>query len=304
MTSSRPRPAGKRRARGSEDPRTPGEPCTIRPLESLADLRACCRLQEEVWGRGFGEAAPVSILKVTQRLGGLVGGALDGNGDLVGFVFGLTGLEQGRPTHWSHMLAVRPGLRDGGLGRQLKAWQRARCLESGVHRMYWTFDPLESRNGWLNLGRLGVVVREYVESMYGKSDSPLHRGLDTDRFVALWRLDGERTRTRLEGRGAAPPRWEDVRALPRAFPVHTEADFPRPGAAYDPSEVDGADLLVPIPADIHRIRDAEPALATDWRLATRDALAERLGRGWEVRELVRGPQALSYYLLSPVGPAG
>lgn len=302
MTSYGPGAAGERQAGGTEE--APEEPCTIRPLESLADLQACCRLQEEVWGRGFGEAAPVSILKVTQRLGGLVGGALDGNGDLIGFVFGLSGLEQGRPIHWSHMLAVRPGLRDGGLGRQLKAWQRARCLESGVHRMYWSFDPLESRNGWLNLGRLGVVVREYVESMYGRSDSPLHQGLDTDRFVALWLLDGERAEARLEGRGAAPPRWKDVRALPRAFPVHTGADFPRPGTVRPAPELDGDDVLVPIPADIQRIRDTEPALARDWRMATREALGERVGRGWEVRELVRGPDGLSYYLLVRAGADG
>jgi predicted GNAT superfamily acetyltransferase len=129
------------------NPVVASERYAVRSLDSLPELEACFRLQEEVWGRGFREAAAVSILKVSQRLGGVVGDALDESGQLVGFVFGLTGMEDGRPVHWSHMLAVRPGLRDGGLGRRLKAWQRDRCRALGVRRMYWTFDPLVARNG-------------------------------------------------------------------------------------------------------------------------------------------------------------
>jgi predicted GNAT superfamily acetyltransferase len=240
---------------------------------------------------------PVSILKAASRVGGLVGGAVGREEELVGFVFGIAGISEGCRVHWSHMLAVRPELRNEGLGLRLKAWQRERCLEMGVQRMYWTFDPLESRNGWLNIGRLGVVVREYVADMYGASDSPLHRGVGTDRFVALWTLDGWRARRRLEGR-AERPTWEDVRDLPRAFPV-TGGPAPRPVPVATPDRDEAGGVLVPIPADIQAIRTSDPELAVAWRTATRAALLPRLAKGWEVCELIRTTEPLSYYLLRP-----
>lgn len=285
-------PTGKRPPRAG--------PRAIRALRSLADLEACCRLQADVWGKGFSEAVPVSILKVAGRVGGLVGGAVGRGGELAGFVFGITGISDGCPVHWSHMLAVRPELRNEGLGRRLKAWQREQCMGMGVQQMYWTFDPLESRNGWLNIGRLGVVVREYVTDMYGASDSPLHQGLGTDRFVALWTLDGRRARRHLEGR-AERPTWEDVRELRRAFPVTGGlAPRPAPVAPADPDEADC--VLVPIPADIQAIRTSDPALAVAWRAATRNALLPRLAKGWTVDGLIRTTEPLSYYLLRP--PSG
>jgi predicted GNAT superfamily acetyltransferase len=41
----------------------------------------------------------------------------------------------------------------------------------------------------------------------------------------------------------------------------------------------------------------DPELAVAWRKATREALASRLDGGWEVQDLVRSTEALSYYLL-------
>lgn len=272
----------------------------IRELETLEDLEACVALQQEVWGERFSQLAPVSILRVSQRLGGVVAGAFDGTGDLVGFVFGLTGIEDGDPVHWSDMLAVRPRLRGGGLGRRLKAWQRSRCLERGVRRAYWTFDPLESRNAWLNLGRLGAVAREYLPDMYGASDSPLHQGMGTDRLLALWLLDSPRVEERLRGRGDPPPTAEILERLPRAFDVEMDGRLPRPvtrDATSDPDSTVADALLVPIPADIQGLKAADPDVAVSWREATRSALAPRLAEGWEVRELVRSPEPVSYYLL-------
>lgn len=268
----------------------------IRELETLEDLEACVALQQEVWGQGFSQLAPVSILEVSRRLGGVVAGAFAAN-DLVAFVFGLTGIEEGEPVHWSDMLAVRPGLRDGGLGRELKGWQRDRCLELGVRRAYWTFDPLESRNAWLNMGRLGALAREYIPDMYGASDSPLHRGLGTDRLLALWLLDTPRVEERIRGRGDPPPTADDVEGVPRAFPVEMDGQLPRPGTPERVPDRDDDAILIPIPGDIQALKAADSELARAWREATRSALAPRLADGWEVRELVRTPEPVSYYLL-------
>lgn len=270
----------------------------------MGEYRQAVAFQEAVWGAGFSERVPASLMTVTRRLGGVVAGAFQEE-ELVGFVYGMTGVEEGRLIHWSDILAVKTGLRDGGLGRRLKLFQREEVLARSVTLMRWTFDPLESRNAWLNLGRLGAVLREYVPDMYGESTSPLHRGLGTDRFVVSWELDSERVERRTGG-GSLPPAGA-FSHLPPAFPVVDDGVAPRPGTVPPDVLEQGSrhqGLRVPIPADIQGLRDRDPALAAAWRRATREVLAPALARGWEVRELVRegGSSAtVSHYVMVPPG---
>src|SRR5947209_3650376 len=147
----------------------------IRPLASYAELKACVALQRDTWGDEFSDVVPLSILKVAQRIGGVAIGAFNGT-DLLGFVFGLTGVERGKTVRWSDMLAVRPDARNLGLGRRLKEHQRTMVRELGASVIYWTFDPLVARNAHLNFNRLGVRLAEYVENMYGVTDSVLQGG--------------------------------------------------------------------------------------------------------------------------------
>jgi predicted GNAT superfamily acetyltransferase len=266
----------------------------IRPLRTMDEYRACVALQEKVWGEGFSERVPPAILMVSQRLGGVLAGAWDEEGELAGFVFGMTGWKGGEPFHWSDMLAVRPGLRGSGLGLRLKAYQREALLEAGVGVAHWTFDPLESRNAWVNLGRLGAVAREYVEDMYGQTDSPLHRGIGTDRLVVTWELASPRVAARMD-RGDAPPGPEALEEVPRALEVREQEGCLRPlgGSASG----DARKVRVPIPPDLQALKDRNPELAREWRLAVREALAPRLARGWEVRELVRHGNVSEYLVV-------
>ena len=172
----------------------------IRHLVTHQDFQACIHLQEETWGAGFSERVPSAILHIARRLGGVVAGAFDRDGSLCGFVFGLTGVEGVVPVHWSDMLAVTPRQRGQGLGVRLKAFQREDLLARGIRRMFWTFDPLEAGNAYLNLCKLGVVSNEYVVDMYGSNTgSPLHTGIGTDRLVVLWQMDDRRVTSRLGG---------------------------------------------------------------------------------------------------------
>lgn len=267
---------------------------TIRPLDTIEELRACVALQEETWGHGYAELVPPAILKVSQILGGVTAGAWDAEGTLVGFVFGMTGVRDGEIVHWSDTLAVRRGLRDGGIGTELKAHQRRVLLGRGVREAFWTFDPLQSRNAYLNFSKLGIVVREYRRDMYGETDSPLHRGIGTDRCVALWLMDAERTRRRVEGeeRGPEASAHEgDPAALTEVDPA---TELPRPGMPV--LHLDAPRVRVAIPADISAVMAASMPLAVSWREATRAALMHYLDRGWEMRELLRGPRTSDYLL--------
>jgi predicted GNAT superfamily acetyltransferase len=267
----------------------------IRPFGTIEEYRACEKLQEETWGEGFSERVPAAILKVAQILGGISAGAYAPDGSLVGFVFGMTGLRNGELVHWSDMLAVKRGIRDGGLGTRLKAYQRQVMMEHGLTKMHWTFDPLQSRNAYMNFSKMGIVVREYAENMYGELDSPLHRGIGTDRFIALWLMDSERVRRRMAGEERGPgPEGQS------AYPAALGANLREGGRPPEPGRVlmgmEDPVVSVAIPADISAIMVESMELAVAWRLGTRLALTHYMDRGYEVRELVRGQQA-SHYLL-------
>ncbi len=90
------------------------------------------------------------------------------------------------------MLGVVDDYRNAGVGRRLKLAQREEALARGIDLVEWTFDPLEIKNAFFNIERLGAIVRRYVQNQYGITASPLHGGLPTDRCVAEWWLRSPR----------------------------------------------------------------------------------------------------------------
>ncbi len=84
------------------------------------------------------------------------------------------------------MLGVLPEYRNHGVGRQLKLRQRDDALARGIDLIEWTFDPLEIKNAYFNVERLGAIVRRYrAQSIRGvvepsarrASDRPVRRGV-------------------------------------------------------------------------------------------------------------------------------
>lgn len=273
---------------------------TIRPFASLEECQACADFQEEIWGRGFSEKVSAAILMIANRLGGLAAGAFDDAGSLHGFVFGLTGVMDGHPVHWSDMLAVRDAGRDRGLGTRLKLYQRDVLSGRGVHDMRWTFDPLQGRNAHVNFSKLGIICREYVENMYGETDSPLHRGIGTDRMVALWLMNSSRVVSRLEGTGK-PPSLEDLPGATTVLPWKSGGRFPSPGTGV--LGLQEPRLLVTVPAVLEDVMRVELPLAVEWREATREVFLHYFSRGYAAREFLRG-DVVSYYLLEGPGAGG
>jgi predicted GNAT superfamily acetyltransferase len=127
---------------------------------------------------------------------------------LVGFAMALPGISGGRPYLHSHMLAVNPAYRNQGIGRRLKLFQREEALARGINRMEWTFDPLEIKNSFLNIARLGAIVRLYAPNFYGVSSSRLHGEVPTDRLCAEWWLDSDWVGSNLGGKPVSMPSVE------------------------------------------------------------------------------------------------
>lgn len=271
----------------------PDRQIEIRPLRTHDEFAHCVDLQNDVWGAEFSERVPAALLKVTQRIGGIAAGAFDGD-DLVGFVFGMTGLERDRLVHWSDMLAVREDMRDHGIGRRLKEYQRDALRARGITRMYWTFDPLVSRNAHLNINRLGAYVVEYVPNMYGAdTTSVLHRGLGTDRFVVAWDLDREAS--------AATRVSQTVRDAPLLNPVGADGLPVVPDLAGRPTNVA---VRIAVPKAIDQVQAGSIATATRWRVSTRCAILWAVDAGYRVTGFLHEDAAdCSYYVCTPSPPS-
>ena len=171
---------------------------TIRKCQRLEEFHQCVALQREIWGEADLEVEPATMFIVAAHTGGQVLGAFDGE-RMVGYTLAVAGLCDGGPYLHSHMTGVQKGYRDHGVGRMLKLFQRNEALGRGIRLIQWTFDPLELRNAHFNLNRLGAICRVYLPNLYGVTTSPLHRGLETDRLLAEWRLDTKRVVAAIEG---------------------------------------------------------------------------------------------------------
>jgi predicted GNAT superfamily acetyltransferase len=185
------------------------EKVQLRNCTGVEEFRACVELQKEVWGFADNELVPLRIFSLAPKIGGQVIGAWDG-ATLVGFAFSIPGTRNGHPYLHSHMLAVKADYRNSGLGRRLKLFQRDDAIANGYELLEWTFDPLEIKNAYFNLERLGAIARRYNINQYGITSSPLQGFLPTDRLVAEWWLKSRRVESLLST-GEQPAFSEEMR---------------------------------------------------------------------------------------------
>lgn len=176
----------------------------IRRLTTFAEYDACVDLQQQTWQYSAGESLPRRVFFLAEKLGGHVLGAYDGD-RLVSFNLGLPAQRNGVGYLHSQMLAVLPEYRNSGLGRRMKLAQRELVIRQGIRLIEWTYDPLEIKNSFFNIARLGAISRRYQPDFYGASSSPLQGGLPTDRLYAEWWLQSARTERVLRGGAADEP---------------------------------------------------------------------------------------------------
>ena len=169
----------------------------IRNCHGIDELRSCVAMQKEIWNFSDSELIPLRMFVIAEKVGGQVMGAFDGD-QMVGFALSVPGTRSGQVYLHSHMLAVRAQYRNSGLGRRLKLLQREDALARGIELIEWTFDPLEIKNAFLNIEKLGAIARRYNINQYGITSSPLQGGLPSDRLIAEWWLNSSRVKTLLE----------------------------------------------------------------------------------------------------------
>jgi predicted GNAT superfamily acetyltransferase len=237
----------------------------IHQLSKLSEFAEVVRLQREIWGFEDVELLPQRLFVVASKIGGQVLGAFD-VGRMVAFCLCIPGLKPGGKYYFhSHMLGVLPPYRNTGLGRRMKLEQREYAIVAGVDLIEWTFDPLELKNAFFNIERLGAIVRRYVHNQYGTTSSHLHGGLPTDRLVPEWWIGSERVQKLLAGASA---------------------------------ERGVIEARIAVPADIADIRKKEPARAREIQLSLANQFDAHFCSGLAVIGFERSAET-GTYLLGP-----
>lgn len=251
----------------------------VRDLHELEELRQMVDLFDRTWTSDEGSYMPLNLLRALAHAGNHVSSALE-SGRVVGALVGFFGSYRGQNALHSHMLAVAPATRGRSVGYALKLHQRAWALQRGIQVATWTFDPLMSRNCYINLTRLGAQAAEYLPDFYGRMGDSINAADESDRILAAWWLASERVIAATSG-----VRRDETSLLAAGRPATVLQVGP--GDRPITSDRQGDLLLYCVPTDIDAIRRRDPPLALEWRRALREALGGALAAGYEVETFLR-----------------
>jgi predicted GNAT superfamily acetyltransferase len=215
----------------------------------------------------------------------------------VGFCWGFLAFGKDGKTlkHASHQVGILPAFQGQGIGEQLKWKQREAVLAMDVQHITWTFDPLWTLNGRLNLRKLGGVCNTYQRNLYGNFDGGLNKGLPTDRFYVDWWLASEQVKARV---GQFFPHlslteWRQIGAT-----VVNPASMPNDPHASATLEMRGnvPALLIAVPKNYPALVQSDIKMALAWRFFTRELFEWAFIRGYQATDLVCG-EKMCYYVL-------
>ncbi|MDV6378022.1 GNAT family N-acetyltransferase [Sporosarcina sp. GW1-11] len=255
----------------------------IRKVTAIEEILEMQKLEKRVWGM---EPIPVHQTVTAVKNGGLVIGAFIGK-RMIGFSYSFPGFAEGQSYLCSHMLAVDQEFQLMGLGKMLKEQQLREARDMGYELIVWTFDPLESRNAYLNTSKLYGVCYDYIVNCYGKMDDGLNKGLPTDRFQVAWWIDSQRVREQWQPTTIQYSNPCSVELLAEEFPV---LQLP------EGKEWLSADAVeVPVPKHIQLMKTQQPELAYDWRLKTREVFQQLCDAGFALIDVRRTEETVHYY---------
>jgi predicted GNAT superfamily acetyltransferase len=237
---------------------------TIAPFRNLADFKACEDIQREVWHCQDIDIVPAPMLLVASHTGGIIFGAYNSLGDLVGFVFSILGGAGGKTIQHSYMLAVRAAYRNFDVGFKLKMAQRKESQKRKIPLINSSFDPMQPLNAYFTLGKLGARADVYEENFCGETTSLLDRGLPTDRLLTIWSLDNKDVVRRLE---TGPPR-RDYRKEIKQRPIINQLTEIAPGMmSCSPVKLNctSSQFLFEVPYNLQEIKNRDLGIALEWQ---------------------------------------
>ncbi|VEF46574.1 Uncharacterized conserved protein [Bacillus freudenreichii] len=265
------------------------KPYLFKPITEHDELQKAVDLQVDIWGNEI--VTPLPQLVAAIHNGGCVIGAFDED-RMIGFVYGFPGITDihAKPHLVSHMMAVDPKYRNQGIGESLKRRQRDWAIDKGFEKITWTFDPLEIKNGYLNLTKLGGYVRTYYVSYYGIMQDKINKGMPTDRFLLEWDLLSDP----VVKVGMKKEKYGRIHDYPLALEFSIQDSLPVSGNVV---QHDGEKaVLVPAPKDIQTVKNHSFELAYDWRMKIRQAIQELFSNGYVIVAAIPSDD-VGYYVL-------
>ncbi|WP_018662806.1 GNAT family N-acetyltransferase [Heyndrickxia acidiproducens] len=266
----------------------------IRPLHTIEEMEEARKLESKVWGSA--ESIPVHQTITAVKNGGLMVGAYHQD-RLIGFQYSFPGFDGEKAYLCSHILATDPAYRNKGVGEKLKLAQRDEALKLGYSLIQWTYDPLESINGYLNIGKLGGICSVYIPNCYGEMDDFLNKGIPSDRFLVQWHILGEQKTGKFSEvfneetvLRSSLWKWETNK---QGLPLLTETIT---------ADIENKNVwFVPIPKHYRQIRETNMALATDWRMKTRDTFTRLFSLGYKAssfKKIINKEIPVNFYMLA------
>ncbi len=255
----------------------------IKEINTIDQLEHVQQLEYEVWGM---PSIPLHQTLTAVKNGGIVVGAYDGE-RLVGFSYGFSGFREGKSFLCSHMLGIDKNYRSQGIGEKLKLAQREIAINRGYDLMVWTFDPLETRNAYLNLSKLKGICYTYIENCYGEMQDGLNKGLPSDRFEVSWHLTSDYVIQDI------------VIDVTNPVPV-ASCSLNEQGLLClkmtENSKYNKDFYVLPVPKDFQALKVQNPDLALDWRFKTRHILQQLFAQGYAVVKLQQQEKYNEYVL--------
>ncbi|MFF2455487.1 GNAT family N-acetyltransferase [Peribacillus simplex] len=266
----------------------------IRSLHRIEELEDVRKLESDIWGEN--DSIPTHQTITAVKNGGLVLGAYCEE-KLIGFQYSFPGFNGQTAYLCSHILGIDEQFRNKGIGEKLKLAQREEALKLGFSLITWTYDPLESINGYLNIAKLGGACSTYIANCYGEMEDLLNSGIPSDRFLVEWHI-GKKETTDSSGRG-----------IPLDFAIENsliqwetnEKGLPDPSFTLPLPEQNGDTAFVAIPKDFRTIRVTNSQAATEWRMKTRDTFTDLFQQGWEVTDFIKNSMTeipVQFYVLT------
>lgn len=265
---------------------------TYEMIVELDQLEEIVTLQKLVWGDEVVTSLPQMVAAIHN--GGVVIGAKESGGNnIVGFCYGFAGIDKNerKPHLCSHMMAIHPNYQNQGIGRKLKLKQREWAIDFGYEKITWTFDPLEVRNGYLNLCKLGGYVRKYIPDYYGLMGDKLNKGLSSDRFLLEWDLYSARSEQAAGGESISSEEWSGYSQFVDWKVVDS---LPRPRYAVSLKGEQG--YLLAVPKSIQLMKQIEMELVKEWRFISKEMASQAFLNGYYLVGVLRSEDPVHYYV--------
>lgn len=260
-------------------------PYMIREVTDKKEIQKVVEFQDVIWNKK--NTTPYPFLIASLHNGGIIIGAFFKE-ELVGFCYGFPGFYQNEVYLVSHMMAVKAQHRDGGLGYKMKVKQKELALNHGYKKIMWTFDPLESRNAYLNIAKLGGIAKTYYPNHYGLMNDELNGGLPSDRLLLEWELNkNSADYIPAEEQIQTCVSWKMVGNMPSPLSleiISNQVDY----------------YKIPVPKDIHKIKERDFVIAEKWRFILRDAFKLLFDKGYRLKSFQTTNHLVNYYIVSSV----